>query len=268
MNLRSHPRPSRRLWIAGSGDFCRRAGAVFLCALLALAMGALLLRTPPASAAGGFEWERQVVSNYGVSALDESHVWVVGEIATILFGHPQTVDITASASPAGAGEVTGEGTFQYRQPVTLTVSANPGYRFVRWSEGGAEVSTANPYLFNAQGDRALAAEFEEQGPATGTVWYLAEGATAGDFDTWVLVMNPGEERAQVRLTFMTESGPVPGPEVYIEPERRQSFHLDAFVTSYDVFTLVTSLNGVPVVAERAMYDDARTWAQDSVGCSP
>ncbi|NPV59251.1 MAG: hypothetical protein HPY75_06265, partial [Actinobacteria bacterium] len=45
-------------------------------------------------------------------------------------------------------------------------------------------------------------------------------------------------------------------------------HADAFVNSYDVSTLVTSMNGVPVVAERAMYDDARTWAHDSVGYSP
>ncbi|MBU4489203.1 MAG: hypothetical protein KKE79_01035, partial [Actinobacteria bacterium] len=33
-------------------------------------------------------------------------------------------------------------------------------------------------------------------------WYLAEGSTAGGFETWVLVQNPGTETATVDLTFM------------------------------------------------------------------
>jgi uncharacterized phage protein gp47/JayE len=94
-------------------------------------------------------------------------------------------------------------------------------------------------------------------------WYLAEGATAGSFDTWVLVMNPGEERAHVRLTFLTDSGPVPGPEYDLDPGKRHSFHLDEHVTSYDVSTLVSS--DKPICAERAMYNDSKTWAHDSVG---
>ena len=177
-----------------------------------------------------------------------------------------TYAISCSVSPQGAGTVTGAGTYTHGQQVTLTANPNAGYHFLHWTEGGSEVSTANPYVFAAEGDRALTAHFEVEGPAPGTAWYLAEGATAGDFDTWVLVMNPGEERAHVSLTFLTEGGPVPGPEADIEPGRRQSFHADAFVTSYDVSTLVNS--DLPVVAERAMYDDERTWAHDSVGYSP
>jgi hypothetical protein len=34
-------------------------------------------------------------------------------------------------------------------------------------------------------------------------WYLAEGCTAGGFETWVLVQNPNSSAASVHLTYMT-----------------------------------------------------------------
>jgi len=109
-----------------------------------------------------------------------------------------------------------------------------------------------------------------EGPIPAGTWYLAEGATAGNFDCWVLVMNPDEQQtAKVKLTFLTkEQGRVEGPTLDLPPGKRHSFHVDDYVTTFDVSTLVSSENGVPVVAERAMYDDARTWAHDSVGYSP
>ena len=114
---------------------------------------------------------------------------------------------------------------------------------------------------------ALFEKVEEVKPST--TWYLAEGATAGEFDCWVLVMNPDPARtARIKLTFLTDRGPVPGPEYDLAPGRRHSFHVDDYVTTFDVSTLVSSENGVPVVAERAMYNDQRTFAHDSVGYAP
>ncbi|MEJ5186173.1 MAG: hypothetical protein WHT46_03725, partial [Candidatus Geothermincolales bacterium] len=102
-----------------------------------------------------------------------------------------------------------------------------------------------------------------------TTWYLAEGATAGIFDCWVLVMNPSPDKtAKGRLTFLTDTGPVAGPTFEIGPGKRHSFHVDSYVTTFDVSTVVTSENGVPVVAERAVYDDARTFGHCSVGYAP
>jgi len=43
------------------------------------------------------------------------------------------------------------------------------------------------------------------------IWYLAEGSTAGGFETWVLVQNPNDTPANVTLTFMTPGGTVAGP---------------------------------------------------------
>ncbi len=97
----------------------------------------------------------------------------------------------------------------------------------------------------------------------GTVWFLAEGSTLDGMETWVLVMNPNDVPATVGLTFMTENGPVAGPSAVLPPMTRQTWMANQFVSSYDVSTEVTS--DQPVVAERAMYGNGRTWAHNSIG---
>ena len=97
-------------------------------------------------------------------------------------------------------------------------------------------------------------------------WYLAEGCTAPSFETWVLVQNPNDEAANVTLTYMTSKGAVDGPSVTINAGSRKTFEVSKTVANeYNVSTKVTS--DQPVVAERAMYGNNRTWAHDSVGVS-
>jgi hypothetical protein len=107
--------------------------------------------------------------------------------------------------------------------------------------------------------QAVFAAFAPQG----TVWYLAEGATEGIFETWVLVQNPNDEPATVGLTFMTNTGPVAGPSAVLPPKTRQTWRANDYVVNYNVSTQVQS--DKPVVAERAMYDLSRTWGHDSIG---
>lgn len=94
-------------------------------------------------------------------------------------------------------------------------------------------------------------------------WYLAEGCTSPDFETWVLVQNPNNKRAKVTLTFMTPSGAVAGPTKTLEPNSRESFEVAKTVKAWEVSTKVTS--NQPVVAERSMYARSKAWAHDSVG---
>ncbi len=98
-----------------------------------------------------------------------------------------------------------------------------------------------------------------------STWYLAEGCTAGDFETWVLVQNPNAREIAVNITFMTSGGPLAGPQNVAIPARsRHSFNLGEYVTDYNVSTRVESPGG-GVVCERAVYGNGRTWAHDSVG---
>jgi hypothetical protein len=87
--------------------------------------------------------------------------------------------------------------------------------------------------------------------APAETWYMAEGSSAGGFETWVLVQNPGDEVAEVSLSYMTERGEVAGPELELAPESRRSILVNDTVQAYSVSTKVTS--DQPVVAERATY---------------
>ena len=82
-----------------------------------------------------------------------------------------------------------------------------------------------------------------------TRWCLAEGSTDGGMDTWILVANPGTTAAKVSLSLDTDKGQVAGPQNVVVPAGcRISFHLNDYLTTYDVSTVVTS--NVPVVCER------------------
>ncbi|MBM3957875.1 MAG: hypothetical protein FJ313_07475, partial [Gemmatimonadetes bacterium] len=95
-------------------------------------------------------------------------------------------------------------------------------------------------------------------------WYLAEGSTGPDFETWVMVQNPNNTPANVHLTYMTDNGPVKGPAVNIPALSRETFEVAAAVpNTWEVSTKVEA--NKPVVAERAMYGSGRTWGHDSIG---
>ena len=71
--------------------------------------------------------------------------------------------ITATANPEEGGTVSGGGTFEFGETCTLTATANEGYTFINWTENGQTVSTENSYSFTVTGDRALVANFVEEG---------------------------------------------------------------------------------------------------------
>ena len=71
-----------------------------------------------------------------------------------------TYAITAVANPTAGGTVTGAATYEHFAEATLTATANEGYHFVNWTEGGTEVVSTNAtYTFTVTGDRTLVANF-------------------------------------------------------------------------------------------------------------
>ncbi len=98
-------------------------------------------------------------------------------------------------------------------------------------------------------------------------WYMAEGCTAGDFETWVLVQNPGDTPADIDIVFQTENGQVQGPRPTIPAHTRKTYDVRDYVNSYNVSTMVIATSG-QVVCERAMYGNGRTWADESIGYAP
>ena len=80
--------------------------------------------------------------------------------------------ITVSCAPQ-QGNVTGAGMYDYGTSVTLTATANAGYRFEQWSNGVKD----NPYLFTATEDLTIEAQFVSD-PATAVENVSADGDTA------------------------------------------------------------------------------------------
>ncbi|OFW61566.1 MAG: hypothetical protein A2W01_07760 [Candidatus Solincola sediminis] len=99
-----------------------------------------------------------------------------------------------------------------------------------------------------------------------TTWYLAEGCTAGGFETWVLVQNPGSSSASINLILQTASGEHQGPYITLASSQRISINLGSLINTSDVSTIVTS--DQPVVVERAVYWNNRAGGSDSIAYTP
>jgi hypothetical protein len=98
-------------------------------------------------------------------------------------------------------------------------------------------------------------------------WYLPEGSTGGSFETFILVQNPSDQTVQVRVNYMTPSGPGGVVTLDMAPNSRKTVNVaDTVPNTWSVSTWVTCAD-TPVIAERAMYWDHRTEGHDSIGTS-
>ncbi|MDY6795164.1 MAG: hypothetical protein SWK76_07775, partial [Actinomycetota bacterium] len=92
-------------------------------------------------------------------------------------------------------------------------------------------------------------------------------SSSSEFETWILVQNPGSTPVHVDLDLHTDMGEMAPPELHnleIPAGGRRSFPLHEYVQTYHVSTLVEARDG-EVVCERAMYWNGRQGGHDSVG---
>jgi uncharacterized repeat protein (TIGR02543 family) len=133
---------------------------------------------------------------------------------------PETYTVTVSANPAEGGEVTGDGSFNAGEEVTVTATPKEGYRFVNWTDDddeGAIVSTVANYTFEMPAnDLNYTANFEveEIQPETYTVTVSAappKGGTVeggGTFDVGDEVTVTATPNEGYRFVSWTENGKV------------------------------------------------------------
>lgn len=90
-----------------------------------------------------------------------------------------------------------------------------------------------------------------QAPAN--YWYLAEGFTGGDFDTFVLIMNPNSTAVNVDVNYLLPGGGIKAANYNIGPNSRYTIHVDSIegLTNTEFSTALTGSK--PVICERAMY---------------
>jgi hypothetical protein len=91
-------------------------------------------------------------------------------------------------------------------------------------------------------------------PAALETWYFAEGTTRTGFEEWLCLANPGEEDAEVELTYHLAAGGEIKQDVSIVAERRHTVLVNSVVgPEQDVAIKIDS--DQPIVAERPMYFD-------------
>jgi len=96
--------------------------------------------------------------------------------------------------------------------------------------------------------------------ATSKTWYFAEGYTGGNFQEFLTLENPDtKQAAQVQVKYLFSTGQGPAIVHTVPPQSRATVNVnDELHISYSgpghaVSMIVTSLNGVGIVAERPMY---------------
>ena len=111
-------------------------------------------------------------------------------------------------------------------------------------------------------------------------WFMAEGSTGRYFDLFVLIANPNDTAADVRLTYLLTDGRTFTRTLTAPPNSRSNVWVD--VETFDggatfpladvaVSTTVESENGVPVIVERSLWwpGEFATWheAHNSAGAT-
>ncbi len=96
----------------------------------------------------------QVVSN------NASYSFTVNGARTLTANFLPKYSVSLIADPAAGGTVSGAGSFAQGSNVTVTATANAGYTFVNWTEGGVGVSSNSTYTIeNIQAAHTLVANF-------------------------------------------------------------------------------------------------------------
>jgi len=98
-----------------------------------------------------------------------------------------------------------------------------------------------------------------------TDWYFAEGSSNWGFETWVLVQNPGDTDANVKIAYMTENGEEKIVKKVVPSNSRQSYNMANDIGNADASIRVSS--DIPVIAERSMYRNNREEGHNTVGAT-
>lgn len=150
-------------------------------------------------------------------------------------------------------------------PARLTVwtNQNPalaGKAFSTRITSTQPITVERAMYFN-RGGRTFEGGHESAGVATAaTNWFVAEGATGPNFDTYLLLANPGTTATTATVRYLTPEGPYTATYSLPASSRRTLFvdgelsavsGRDAVNTQIDVSAEVTAPS--PIVVERAMY---------------
>ena len=98
-------------------------------------------------------------------------------------------------------------------------------------------------------------------------WYLAEGATGGFFDLYLLIANPTDQVAIVEIDYLLPDGMAVPRDFQMAPRSRSTVRADdahPWLNATPVSVRVRSKNQVPIVVERSMWWPDGRWIEAHV----
>ncbi len=208
--------------------------------------------------------DRGVHGSPGASSL--STTWYLAEGFT---GHQVTI---ALMNPSrDSARVTLTFMMENAGAIKSTVTLPP---MSRGTVTGPAQPAATGYSTLVESDKAIAVERTStivgQGahsslgsPAPARTWFLAEGATAAPFATFVLIQNPNPVANHATVAYMTEKGQNLVGEYDLAPNSRFTIAVNDVVPNNALSVRVDAT--LPVVVERAMYFGKGS--HDSIGIS-
>ncbi|MGV3516945.1 PQQ-dependent sugar dehydrogenase [Luteitalea sp.] len=144
-----------------------------------------------------------------------------------------------------------------RRSLAVDAGAVPGLanqEFATAIEAARPMATARTMTWPATG-AAYGSHSERGTPQPRTSWYFAEGATTA-FELFLLLGNAsGTAPAQVRVDYLRQGAPPLSRTYEVPASSRRTIWVnqEPGLDQTELGAVVTSLDGVPIVAERAMY---------------
>ena len=120
-----------------------------------------------ASPAPGFNFVNWTANGRPFATAASLGFVATGALALVANFAPNTYSVSATASPSGAGTVTGGGTFTHGAAVRLVATPAAGYEFAGWSAIGDVFNGARTLNFTATQNRTLTANFTPIVPISG-----------------------------------------------------------------------------------------------------
>ena len=159
-----------------------------------------------------------------------------------------TYTITVTAGSGGA--VNGGGTFAEGTQVTVTATANDGYTFVAWQEGGTKIENAGTsYTFTVNGNRSLTAVFEKDEDPTPTPTPTPSGPSTGDSTGWDDILDELENTAKGDEITIDMGG-----ETKVPAEIFESLAGKDVDVTFDLGDIQWSVNGADIPTDTDFTD--------------
>jgi len=136
------------------------SGTIAGAGLFPTGMTASLVATP----ATNFAFVNWMENGAVIGSLPNLSGFVVTSNRTLVANFAVGSAISTTVFPTGGGSATGAGSYTNGASVTVTATTNTNYKFVNWTENGAQVSTSQNYTFTVTTNRALVANFASSVP--------------------------------------------------------------------------------------------------------